>query len=168
MSELTLNIAAVACLLLATAVLFWLTWQDYKHFLLPNVGNIALGASGIAFHIVTLFSFQPWQSLAVGAVTGALIFLISRWLGFMMGKGEAVGLGDVKFAFAAGLWLGAEGTAYMLVLASVSLIVVGGGVAVLKKKPLSNLYLPFGLAGCPVTIALIWYLYASTILGFIF
>lgn len=115
-------------------VLLWLcaflTWIaifviDLRHYLIPNELNIFLGIVGLlvilvvsanqgalpAFrdsflrHYALLTSSAPlaaWLSHLIGAVVGGVTF---GFLAFI-GRGRAMGMGDVKLALASGLLLG--------------------------------------------------------------
>ena len=69
---------AVAALCVAAAVLLWMTYMDYRHFLLPDKGNIVLALSALVFHALTGFTFQSPVSMTIGTIAGALIFIFSR------------------------------------------------------------------------------------------
>lgn len=151
----TLSFPAVAALCVAAAVLLWMTYTDYRHFLLPDKGNIVLALSALIFHALTGFAFQSSASMVIGAVAGALIFIFSRWYGLKVKKVDGIGLGDVKFAAAAGLWLGAFGVSLMVLFSAIVLLIIGSGIVLLKKKDFRSLYLPFGAVACPVTLVLL-------------
>ncbi len=150
-----LSIPAVAALCVAAVVLLWMTYTDYRHFLLPDKGNIVLAVSGLAFHALTGFIFQSPVSMLVGAIAGAMIFIFSRWYGLKVKKIDGVGLGDIKFAAAAGLWLGAFGVSLMVLSSAIILLIIGSGLVIVKKKDFRKLYLPFGAVACPVTLVLL-------------
>ncbi len=80
---------------------------DFRHKIIPDEINLAIGALGILFCFVSEGEFVP--SLMT-TVLGPVLYGGTSWLlrfSFMkmMGR-EALGLGDVKFFAASGLWLG--------------------------------------------------------------
>jgi leader peptidase (prepilin peptidase) / N-methyltransferase len=155
-------ITAVALLSAATAVLFYLTVMDIRHFLLPNRGNLALAVLGILYR----FLFIDWADaynigyvtgdMVTGALCGAGIFLLTRWISLKWKGVEGIGWGDVKFSAAAGIWLGAAGVGLMIGFAAALLLLFGMIVVVVKKRPLKDFYLPFGAAAAPATGILLW------------
>jgi leader peptidase (prepilin peptidase)/N-methyltransferase len=153
---------AVVLLCAATAVLLWHTYMDVRYFLLPDIGNIILAGLGLLYRLIHV----QWADasdiafvlgdMALGAGCGAAIFLGTRWLSLKWKGVEGVGLGDVKFSAAAGIWLGAGGVGLMIGGASVLLLAFGCVVVALTRRSLRDYYLPFGAAAAPVTIILLW------------
>lgn len=152
----------VALLSAATVVLFYLTVMDWRFFLLPDKGNLALAILGLiyqAIHLDWSSSMEIKFSLAqilLGAACGAGIFLFTRFISLKWKGVEGIGLGDVKFSAAAGIWLGPSGVGLMIGGSAALLLLVGGLVILVTRRPLKDFYLPFGAAACPVTIALLW------------
>ena len=68
---------------------------------------------------------------------------------------RGVGLGDIKFSAAAGLWLGPFGVSIMVLFSAIALLMVGVGIILIKKKDFRSFYLLFGAMACPVTLLLI-------------
>jgi leader peptidase (prepilin peptidase)/N-methyltransferase len=154
--------AAVVLLSLATAALLYLTYMDWRYFLLPDKGNLVLGILGLAYQ-----AFQTdWTNgtsikltllqLILGALCGAGIFLFTRWFSLKWKGVEGVGLGDVKFSAAAGIWLGPSGVGLMIGGSAALLLAIGGLIILITRRPLKDFYLPFGAAACPVTLFLLW------------
>lgn len=153
---------AVVILVLATAVLSYLTYMDVRYFLLPNRGNIALAALGLVYQAVML----DWSNsvaivnllvfMILGAFFGAGIFLFTRFVSLKWKGVEGIGLGDVKFSAAAGIWLGPAGVGFMIGGAAALLLVFGAAVIVVTRRPLKDFYLPFGAAAAPATAIILW------------
>lgn len=153
---------AVVLLILATAVLLYLTYTDIRYFLLPNRANIALAVLGLAYQALqidwsnaTSISFALGQS-ALGAFFGAGIFLLTRWVSLKWKGVEGIGWGDVKFSAAAGIWLGPAGVGFMIGGAAALLLLAGGLIILVTRRPLKDFYLPFGAAAAPATAILLW------------
>lgn len=101
----TILCGSVFCLLLVTMAAI-----DYCTGLLPDRGNLVLAGLGLVFVV-----FADMQSLCealLGAAIGAGVLLLLRRLSH-----GGLGLGDVKYAAAFGIWLGVQGTMLALLLA---------------------------------------------------
>ena len=152
----------VVLLILATAVLLYLTYTDIRYFLLPDRANIILAALGVIYQILqidwsdsTSITLIAGQS-ALGAFFGAAIFLLTRFVSLKWKGVEGIGWGDVKFSAAAGIWLGPAGVGFMIGGAAALLLLAGGLIIVITRRPLKDFYLPFGGAAAPVTAILLW------------
>lgn len=115
---------------------------DCRKMILPDRLNLLLAATGIG------------QSLVVGnpgpidAGLGALFAFALLWSVaelFRRYRGiEGLGFGDLKFSAAAGLWIGWEGVAPMLVIASCAALVFFGLRSWKLRKLEATARLPFG------------------------
>lgn len=155
MYAFNLPIFAVAALCAAAVCLLWLAYIDFKKFLLPDIGNAILAFCGVVFHGLTDFMFLSPLSMIIGSLVGGGMFIFARWYGFRVKKVEAVGLGDVKFAAAAGVWLGPFGIGVMATLSAFGLFLVGLLIALIQKRSLKHFYVPYGVAAAPTTLLLI-------------
>jgi leader peptidase (prepilin peptidase) / N-methyltransferase len=157
-----LYMTAVALITAATAVLFYLTYMDVRYYLLPNKGNLALAILGLVFRFIHIewSDVDAIQSvildMSLGALCGAGIFLITRWVSLKWKGVEGIGMGDVKFSAAAGIWLGPAGVGLMIGGAAFLLLIFGFGMVALKRRTLKDYYLPFGAAAAPATAILLW------------
>lgn len=153
---------AVVLIILATAVLFYLTYMDMRYFLLPNRGNIALAILGLIYQVLR----TDWSNTSsissmlafmfFGAFFGAGIFLATRYVSLKWKGVEGIGWGDVKFSASAGIWLGPSGVGFMIGGAAAILLLVGGLVILITRRPLKDFYLPFGAAAAPATAIILW------------
>ncbi len=138
----------VFLLAVATAILLALCTTDLRRFQLPNKLNLAFGILGLSFHLLSPYGFLVLQSQLLAAMVGAALFLGLRWMFCQMRHVEALGLGDVKFIAAAGLWVGLEGVFWVIAIAALSTIgwvaIMRRQSAVLSKRPLLTLRTPFG------------------------
>lgn len=143
---------ALFCIVLIF-LLVTLIWADINYLILPDFINGALAVSGVMQSV-----FLGRMSL-VDATLGALLGIAVLGLvafSFRLRKGYAgLGLGDIKFAGAAGFWIGWQGIPLMLLLASFSglafalLSLVRHGQYDAKRR------IPFGPFLCGSTFA-IW------------
>jgi leader peptidase (prepilin peptidase)/N-methyltransferase len=125
---------------------------DFRHKILPDVLNITVAAAGfVAIAVAALEAFDApahlltmlGQAVAAALLYGAGSFAL-RYL-FLKATGkEALGLGDVKFFAAAGIWLGlsADSLAAFLLLSGA----LGVVIALLWKKITREAEFPFGPA----------------------
>jgi len=162
--------AFVAVLIAASAI-------DFQHKILPNALTLKVGPvigvvgslTVIGFHGTTLLgndlaaSMKPGlASLLVGlagAVTGGGVIWLIRFLGTLILRREAMGLGDVKFMAMAGLLLGPLSTLLALAVAMVGGSILGVAIWIVTR----NREIPFGpflalgavamlLYGDPITV----------------
>ncbi len=121
-------------------ILVLLTWLliaiiDNRHFIIPNGLNAALLVFGLVivaiktlpsawllpFHSSFLRHYElilspiqtPWLNHLLGALVGSLFFVIL----IIFSRGRAIGMGDLKLAFASGLILGWPDIGLTIVLA---------------------------------------------------
>ncbi len=153
---------AVVLLILATAVLLYLTYTDLRFFLLPDRANIILAVLG-AIYVAHRIEWSDGSSIlngltqsALGAFFGAGIFLLTRFVSLKWKGVEGIGWGDVKFSAAAGIWLGPAGVGFMIGGAAALLLLAGGLIILVTRRPLKDFYLPFGAAAAPATAVLLW------------
>ena len=125
------------------------TFVDFDHYIIPD--SVSLG--GIVAGLI-LSSLAPemhgqhvwWRGLAasaIGAVAGAGVLLAVAWLGRLVFRKDAMGMGDVKFLGAIGAFLGWKAVCFTLVAASFVGAIVGVVLIALGKGRLGS-RLPFG------------------------
>ena len=119
------EVLALLCLIAAPLLLLALSIIDLKHWIRPDELNLALGITGIAFHIFTAYRFLGIEDMLMGAALGAgLLYVIRHFSNRHYGR-DTLGLGDVKLLGAAGLWLGLEGTLEAITLGAFAGLVHG-------------------------------------------
>jgi len=118
------------------SLLVALAFIDIDTFSLPDNLVIIVAVLGVAN---TLFTGDPTlkQSILGAVIAGGVFFLIFK----LYPKG--MGMGDVKFVAAMGLYLGAPIIIASVLLASLSGVIFGGLWLILKKKNLRT-PVPFG------------------------
>ncbi len=116
---LTLLADVVLLLLLAAVV-----WIDWRHLLIPDGLNAAILAAGTGALLLTGTPSPLSAGLAAACGAGAL-WLVRAAVSKRVGR-EAMGLGDVKFAAAAGVWVGLAALPAMLLVASLAGLAYGG------------------------------------------
>ena len=153
---MVLPLLDLTLLSVASLVLAYLTYIDARYYLLLDWANALLGILGLIFITLHPAWHTSWWQPIYGAMAGAGIFWLTQRFSLWWQGIEGVGWGDVKFAAAAGIWLGPQGVGLMLLLSALLLLLLGGTYAILVRRNVRNFYLPFGVAGCPATALLIW------------
>lgn len=154
--------------------LLLITIIDIRHYLVPDELNLLLGVLGLGAFLIKLTAgswlppheafftknyamiFQIFPGVFVnhiiGAFSGALFFLA-----LVLGsKGKAMGLGDVKLAFALGLALGWPDMALALIFCFISGSVWSLGAIIARKKGMKSLipFAPFLALGALLVVFL--------------
>lgn len=123
--------------MLTFSILITISAIDFKHQIIPDSLNIAVGILGI---IATVYSiFNPfvdsiilgynvlWWERLIGSIGGGLLFLMLYYAFKVLRKIEALGGGDIKFIITIGLLLGYKLTlltiGFSAIFASIYLII---------------------------------------------
>ena len=120
---------------------------DCKHRIIPNRLNMTIFETGIILTVVSGYNnINIAKDMLFGMLVGAGIFIIITVLGGLIAGKEAMGLGDVKFMGAIGLFYGASNIAQISLLAffvaaGFALIILIIRNVILKKK---DEYIAFG------------------------
>lgn len=103
------------------ALVFALALLDYQVMILPDRLNLALAVAGLCQAI--LIGRPGLIDAALGSFFAfALLWIVARIFRLYRGI-DGLGFGDLKFVAAAGLWLGWEGIAPMLLIACCSALI---------------------------------------------
>lgn len=117
---------------------------DFKHKIIPDRLNLTIFEVGIV--IAFLYGFSNVAitiDLLFGMLVGGSIFAIIALIGGMIYGKEAMGLGDVKFIAALGLYFGLTNIVIISVMSFLLGAIVGIILIVFRVKK-SNEYIPFG------------------------
>lgn len=120
---------------------------DLKHRIIPNRLNLTIFQIGLIFtFIYGIHNINVAKDMLLGMLTGVGIFGAITLLGGLIAGKEAMGLGDVKFMGAIGLYFGVSTIAQISLLAFfvgaiVSIIVLLVRNLILKSD---DEYMPFG------------------------
>lgn len=133
--------------LILTPMLISSFFIDLKHRILPNRLNMVIFEIGLLLtFIYGIYNFNIAKDMLLGMLTGAGVFLAITLLGGLIAGKEAMGLGDVKFMGAIGLYFGVSTILeisllafFVAAFASIGIVVVRVGI--LKKY---DEYIPFG------------------------
>jgi leader peptidase (prepilin peptidase) / N-methyltransferase len=91
---------------------------DLRKQIIPDGLNMTLAALGVAATLTLQVTSQ--LDAAAGLVLGAAVPLAMRVAYFKLRGQQGLGLGDVKFLGAAGLWVGVSGLPFVVLIASLS------------------------------------------------
>jgi prepilin signal peptidase PulO-like enzyme (type II secretory pathway) len=115
-----MNTTAAAFLLLALVACAALAAIDARLMIMPDILNLAVFVSALGFHLATDWMFLSPADAIGGALAGAGPLYGFRFLYLRIRGIQAIGLGDIKFMAAAGLWVGASHLPILLFVASVA------------------------------------------------
>lgn len=140
---------ALLCVLSAV-----LTWIDIRHGIIPDWLNLSIAGIGLLKIMLTGDPLTALEALGEGAAIGAAFWLLRR-LYFSFRGIQGLGLGDVKFLGAAGIWVGVGGIPLVLLVATMTALACVG-VAQLSGRALtaqtSMSFGPFLAAGLLLTL----------------
>jgi leader peptidase (prepilin peptidase)/N-methyltransferase len=129
---------AVLCFLCTSLSLI-----DFRRGIIPNELNLSIAVVGLAEHAIDGGAADviaaAWQAAAIGAV-----FWLLRRLYFIWRKTQGLGLGDVKFLAAAGIWIGIAGLPMLLLIATSLALAAAGGLQLAGRGMTRRTSLPFG------------------------
>lgn len=119
---------------------------DLKHRIIPNRLNMTIFELGILFvFIYGINNISIAKDMILGMIVGAGIFILITLLGGLMSGKEAMGLGDVKFMGAVGLYFGASAISEISLLAFFIAAVISIIVLIFRLiKKNKDEYIPFG------------------------
>jgi leader peptidase (prepilin peptidase) / N-methyltransferase len=154
--------AGLSLLMLAIAAI------DARRFIIPDPLNAAGLVLGL-LHAAVLGEGGMASALGEAALRGgalALMFLALRGLYLWLRGREGIGLGDIKLAAVAGIWLGWIAMPIAIEIAALSAIAVYATRHFVLGRPLrATARLPFGLFFAPA-IWLGWLLQATVLQTF--
>jgi leader peptidase (prepilin peptidase)/N-methyltransferase len=102
-----------------------LAWIDIRRGIIPDWLNLTIAGVGLS---KAVFVGGPLAGLEVaceGAAIGAIFWLLRR-LYFAFREVQGLGLGDVKFLAAAGIWVGIAGLPMLLLVAALTALACAG------------------------------------------
>ena len=131
-----------------------LAWIDIRDGIIPDWLNLAIAGLGIVTIIMTGDLSVALEALGEGAAIAGAFWLLRR-LYFSFRGIQGLGLGDVKFLGAAGIWVGVAGIPIVLLVATITALACVG-VAQISGRALtaqtSMSFGPFLAAGLLLTL----------------
>ena len=96
-----------------------LAWIDIRHGIIPDWLNLSIAALGLLRVVLIEDRSAAIEALGEGAAIAAVFWLLRR-LYFAFRGIQGLGLGDVKFLGAAGIWVGVEGIPMLVLVATIT------------------------------------------------
>jgi leader peptidase (prepilin peptidase) / N-methyltransferase len=120
-----------------------LAWIDIRHGIIPDWLNLAIAALGLSTVLLTGGPSAGLAAACEGAAIGVIFFLLRR-LYFAYRKVQGLGLGDVKFLAAAGIWVGLSGLPVLLLIATLTALACAGLMQLAGRQLTGQTSLSFG------------------------
>jgi leader peptidase (prepilin peptidase) / N-methyltransferase len=120
-----------------------LSWIDIRHGIIPDWLNLAIAGLGLSTALLIGGPSLGLQSACEGAASGAIFWLLRR-LYFNFRKVQGLGLGDVKFLAAAGIWVGLAGLPTLLLVAALTALLCAGVMQLAGRQLTARTSLSFG------------------------
>jgi leader peptidase (prepilin peptidase) / N-methyltransferase len=120
-----------------------LSWIDIRDGIIPDWLNLSVAGFGLAKVVIIGGLAAGIEATGEGAAIG-LIFCLLRRLYFGWRKIQGLGLGDVKFLAAAGIWIGIAGLPTLLLFAALTALAAAGAMQLAGRDMTRRTSLPFG------------------------
>src|ERR1700724_4771591 len=102
-----------------------LAWIDIRDGIIPDWLNLTIAGVGLLRAVIVDGPLAGSEAVCEGVAIGAIFWLLRR-LYFAFRKIQGLGLGDVKFLAAAGIWVGVAGLPVLLLVATLTALACGG------------------------------------------
>jgi|SRR5579871_3327652 len=129
---------ALLCVLCAV-----LAWIDIRDGIIPDWLNLAIAALGLVRIVAIDDPAGAIEALGEGAVIGLAFWLLRR-LYFVIRGIQGLGLGDVKFLAAAGVWVGFAGIPVVLLIGTLTALACAGVMQLSGRALTARTSLSFG------------------------
>lgn len=116
---------------------------DIRHGIIPDWLNLSIAGLGITQSATSDGFLASAQALCEGIIIGGVFYLLQRFY-FSLRKVRGLGLGDVKFIGAAGVWIGFFGTPILLLVASLTALLFAGTMRLTGRTLTGQTAMPFG------------------------
>jgi leader peptidase (prepilin peptidase)/N-methyltransferase len=136
-----------------------LAWIDIDQGIIPDWLNLTIAALGLSKVLIVGGSAAGLEVACEGAAIGAVFWLLRR-LYFTFRKIQGLGLGDVKFLAAAGIWVGAAGLPTLLMVAALTALACAGVMQLAGRQLTGQTSMSFGpflAIGLLVTLGIRYY-----------
>jgi len=121
----------------------WLTWTDIRFGIIPNWLNALIAVLGLARGLAMDGSSGALTGAVAGVVIGAALLLLRQ--GYFAWRGvQGLGLGDVKFLAAAGIWTGFADFPLLLLIATLAALVLASILRLTGRAVTALTAVPFG------------------------
>jgi leader peptidase (prepilin peptidase)/N-methyltransferase len=116
---------------------------DIRRGIIPNRLNLAVAGLGLVRAVVGGGAAAGIAATAEGVAIGAIFWML-QWLYYRLRKRPGLGLGDVKFLAAAGVWVGVGGLPLLLLIATLTALAAAGAMQMAGQSMTRQTSLPFG------------------------
>jgi leader peptidase (prepilin peptidase) / N-methyltransferase len=120
-----------------------LAWIDIRHGIIPDWLNLTIAGLGLSKALFVGGPLAGSEAVCEGAAIGAIFWLL-RLLYFAFRKIQGLGLGDVKFLAAAGIWVGVAGLPLLLLVAALTGLVCAGVLQLAGRQLSGQTAMSFG------------------------
>jgi leader peptidase (prepilin peptidase)/N-methyltransferase len=120
-----------------------IAWIDIRHGIIPDWLNLAIAVLGLLRIFLAGDTSDTVMALGEGAIIGAVFWLLRR-LYFAFRGIQGLGLGDVKFLGAAGIWVGVAGIPMLLLVATITALTCVGAVQLSGRALTAQTSMSFG------------------------
>jgi leader peptidase (prepilin peptidase) / N-methyltransferase len=120
-----------------------LAWIDIRHGIIPDWLNLTIAALGLSKAVILAGPLAGLEAAGEGAAIGAIFWLLRR-LYFAARKIQGLGLGDVKFLAAAGIWIGVAGLPLLLLVAALTALACAGVMQLAGRQLSGRTSISFG------------------------
>jgi leader peptidase (prepilin peptidase)/N-methyltransferase len=120
-----------------------LAWVDIRHGIIPDWLNLMIAALGLSKAVIAGGALAGLEATYEGAAIGAIFWLLRR-LYFGFRKIQGLGLGDVKFLTAAGIWVGITGLPMLLLIAALTALVCASVMRLAGRQLTGQTSISFG------------------------
>lgn len=120
-----------------------LAWIDIRDGIIPDWLNLAIAGLGLVKVVLTSDPTAGVAAVGEGAIIGTAFWLLRR-LYFAVRGVQGLGLGDVKFLGAAGIWVGIAGIPFVLLVATMTALACVGVMQISGRALTAQTSLSFG------------------------
>ena len=120
-----------------------LAWIDSRQGIIPDWLNLMIAGLGLAKAVTVGGPMAGLEAGCEGAAVGATFWLLRR-LYFALRRIQGLGLGDVKFLAAAGIWVGIAGVPMLLLVAALTALSCAGVMQLAGRQLTGRTSISFG------------------------
>jgi len=120
-----------------------LAWIDLRHGIIPDWLNLTIAGVGISKAVIIGGPLAGLEAACEGAAIGAIFWLLRR-LYFAFREVQGLGLGDVKFLAAAGIWSGVAGLPVLMLVAALTALACAGVMRLAGRQLTRQTSMSFG------------------------
>jgi leader peptidase (prepilin peptidase)/N-methyltransferase len=120
-----------------------LAWIDIRQGIIPDWLNLTIAGLGLSKAVILAGPLAGLEAAGEGVAIGAIFWLMRR-LYFAFRKIQGLGLGDVKFLAAAGIWVGVAGLPLLLLVAALTALVCAGVMQLAGRQLSGQTSISFG------------------------